>query len=633
METKQFKTESKKLLDLMINSIYTHKEIFLRELISNANDAMDKRYFKSLTDHAGDLAREDYGITLAVDNDARTLTITDTGIGMTQEDLEENLGTIAHSGSLAFKTENKLEDDMDVIGQFGVGFYSAFMVSDEITVITKALGSDDAYEWKSTGADGYTITKTQKDSVGSIIILSIKPNTEEENYDEYLQTNRLQAIVKRYSDYIRYPIKMDVQTNRLKDGTGTPDIDPEYESIVENKTLNSMVPLWRKQKSEITAAEYNEFYKDHFHDFADPAQVIHSKTEGAVTYSALLYIPSAAPYNYYSKEFEKGLQLYTSNVMIMDKCADLLPDHFSFVRGLVDSEDLSLNISRELLQHDRQLKLIAKSLEKKIKSELLKLQKTDRDQYKEFFKAFGLTLKFGIYNQYGMFKEDLKDLIMFHSSMENTMVTLADYVGRMKEDQKSIYYACGESINRINSLPQTETVKDKGYEILYFTDEVDEFAIRILAEYDGKPFQSISAGDLDLDTEEEKTKAKEKTEQTKTLFETMTATLKDKVTSVRLTTRLKSHAVCLTTDGEISLEMEKVLNQQLQGEQGIKAQRVLEINANHPVFDKLQTLEQTDSDKLARYTNLLYTQACLIEGLEIDDPVAFSNDICSLMAE
>lgn len=630
MATKEFKAESKRLLDMMINSIYTHKEIFLRELISNASDAIDKLYFRSLTDQNVGMSREDFHIQLSIDKDNRILTIEDNGIGMTQEDLENNLGTIAKSGSLAFKNENELTDDVDVIGQFGVGFYSAFMVSSEVTVVSRAYGSDEAYEWKSEGAEGYTIEPCQKDTVGTIITLKIKDNTEEENYDEFLEQYRIQGIVKKYSDYIRYPIKMDVTKEKLKEGTGTDDKPAEYESYTETETLNSMVPIWKKQKSELTDDDYNSFYKEKFFDYTDPIKTIHTKTEGAVTYNALLFIPSKTPYNYYSKEYEKGLQLFANGVLIMDKCADLLLDYFSFVKGLVDSEDLSLNISREMLQHDRQLKLIAKSLQKKIKNELLKLQKSDKEKYLEFYKSFGLQLKFGVYENYGVNKDELKDLIMFHSSFANDFVTLADYVSRMKEDQKYIYYASGESIARIDALPQTELVKDKGYEILYFTDDVDEFAIQMLMEYDGKQFKSVSAGDLDLETEEEKKEAEKQAEENKDLFAFMKESLGDKVKEVRLSQRLKSHPVCLTSDGQLSLEMEKVLNA-MPNDQKVKADRVLEINAGHPIFAALQNLYANDKDKLKAYCDLLYTQACLIEGMAIEDPVAFSNSICDLM--
>ncbi len=629
-EVKEFKAESKRLLDMMIHSIYTHKEIFLRELISNASDAIDKLYFRSLTDQNVGLNREDFKIKLSLDRENRTLVIEDNGIGMTKDELENNLGVIAQSGSLAFKKENELTDDVDVIGQFGVGFYSAFMVSDKVTVVSKAYGAEEAYRWESEGAEGYTIEPCEKEHPGTVITLKIKENTEEENYDEFLEQYRIQGIVKKYSDYIRYPIQMDMRKEKLKEGTGTEDKPAEYESYTETETLNSMVPIWRKQKSELKDEDYNQFYKEKFFDFADPIKVIHTKTEGAVTYNALLFIPSKAPYNYYSKEYEKGLQLYASSVLIMDKCADLLPDYFSFVKGLVDSEDLSLNISREMLQHDHQLKLIAKNLEKKIKSELLKMQKSEREKYDEFFRNFGLQLKFGLYNNYGMNKETLKDLVMFYSSTEEKLTTLAEYVSRMKEDQKYIFYASGESVQKIDSLPQTELIKDKGYEILYFTDDVDEFAIQMLGEYDGKQFKSVSAQDLDLETEEEKKEAEKQAEENKELFAFMKDALGDKVSAVRLSQRLKSHPVCLTSDGQISLEMEKVLNAMPAGQE-VKAQRVLEINASHPIFNTLKKLYGEDQEKLKTYANLLYNQAMLIEGMSIDDPVAFSNQICELM--
>ena len=629
-EVKEFKAESKRLLDMMIHSIYTHKEIFLRELISNASDAIDKLYFRSLTDQNVGLNREDFKIKLSLDRENRTLVIEDNGIGMTKDELENNLGVIAQSGSLAFKKENELTDDVDVIGQFGVGFYSAFMVSDKVTVVSKAYGAEEAYRWESEGAEGYTIEPCEKEHPGTVITLKIKENTEEETYDEFLEQYRIQGIVKKYSDYIRYPIQMDMRKEKLKEGTGTEDKPAEYESYTETETLNSMVPIWRKQKSELKDEDYNQFYKEKFFDFADPIKVIHTKTEGAVTYNALLFIPSKAPYNYYSKEYEKGLQLYASSVLIMDKCADLLPDYFSFVKGLVDSEDLSLNISREMLQHDHQLKLIAKNLEKKIKSELLKMQKSEREKYDEFFRNFGLQLKFGLYNNYGMNKETLKDLVMFYSSTEEKLTTLAEYVSRMKEDQKYIFYASGESVQKIDSLPQTELIKDKGYEILYFTDDVDEFAIQMLGEYDGKQFKSVSAQDLDLETEEEKKEAEKQAEENKELFAFMKDALGDKVSAVRLSQRLKSHPVCLTSDGQISLEMEKVLNAMPAGQE-VKAQRVLEINASHPIFNTLKKLYGEDQEKLKAYANLLYNQAMLIEGMSIDDPVAFSNQICELM--
>ncbi len=632
MATKEFKAESKRLLDMMIHSIYTHKEIFLRELISNASDAIDKLYFRSLTDQNVGMSREDFQIQIEVDKENRILTISDNGIGMTQEELESNLGTIAKSGSLSFKNENELTDDVDVIGQFGVGFYSAFMVSDKVTVVSKAYGQEQAYCWESEGAEGYTIEPCQKDTTGTVLTLKIKENEEQENYDEFLDQYRLQSIVKKYSDYIRYPIVMDVEQSKLKEGTGVDGVDPEYDTVIETKTLNSMVPIWKKQKSELQDGEYNQFYKDKFFDFTDPVRVIHSSTEGAVTYRSLMFIPAKTPFNYYTKEYEKGLQLYASGVLIMEKCPDLLPDYFSFVKGLVDSEDLSLNISREMLQHDHQLKLIAKSLEKKIKSELLKMQKSEREAYDKFFKNFGLQLKFGIYNNYGADKETLQDLIMFHSSSENKLVTLGEYVSRMKEDQKYIFYASGESVERIEHLPQTELVKDKGYEILYFTDDIDEFAIQMLMQYQEKQFKSVSAGDLDLETEEEKQEAKKQTEENQDLFTSMKEFLGDKVKQVRISNRLKTHPVCISSDGQMSLEMEKVLNS-MPNDQKVKADRVLEINASHPIFETLKELQHTDKEKLNAYTQLLYTQAMLIEGMEIEDPVAFSNEICKLMTK
>lgn len=632
METKEFKAESKRLLEMMIHSIYTHREIFLRELISNSSDAIDKLYFKSLTDDKIEIKKDDFNIKLTINKDNRTITLTDNGIGMTKDELENNLGTIAKSGSLAFKKDNDLKDDVDIIGQFGVGFYSAFMVSKLVTVTSKAYGSDEAYVWVSEGVEGYTLEKCDKDSVGTEIVLTIMDNTEDENYDEYLEQYRIQGIVKKYSDYIRYPIKMDMQRQKLKEGTGTDGVDAEYDSYVETETINSMVPIWKKSKSELTDEDYNKFYKDKYHDFNEPLAHIHTKTEGTATYNALLFIPSKTPYDYYTKEYEKGLQLFSTGVMIMDKCADLLPDHFSFVRGLVDSEDLSLNISREMLQHDRQLKIIAKSLEKNIKNELQKLLKNDREKYDTFFKNFGLQIKFGVYNEYGASKELLKDLLMFHSSSENKLVTLDEYVTRMKEEQKYIYYASGESVARIEHLPQTELVKDKGYEILYFTDSVDEFAIQMLMEYNGKNFKSVSSGDLELDTEEEKQELNKQSEENKDMFSFMQGSLSEKIKEVRLSQRLKSHPVCLTSDGALSLEMEKILNA-MPNDNKVKADKILEINANHPIFETLKELYTSDKDKLKAYSDLLYTQALLIEGISIEDPVAFSNLICDLMVE
>lgn len=625
MEIKQFKAESKRLLEMMINSIYTHKEIFIRELISNANDAIDKLYFKSLTDDKVGLNKDDFAITITIDKDARKLIIADNGIGMTEEELDNNLGMIANSGSLAFKTENHLKDDVNIIGQFGVGFYSAFMVSKLVTVKTKAYGSDTAYEWQSEGVESYTIKECDKDSVGTEIILDLKNDTDDENYSEFLDQYRIQSLVKKYSDYIRFPIKMDMQKRRLKEGT-----ENEFEDYTETVTLNSMIPIWRKNKNELTDEDYNKFYKEKFYDYTDPLLHMHIKAEGSATYNALLYIPGRAPFDYYTKEYEKGLQLYSNGVLIMDKCADLLPDHFSFVKGIVDSEDLSLNISREMLQHDRQLKIIARNLEKTIKNELTKLLKNNREKYEQFYKAFGLQLKFGVYNEFGINKDTLKDLLMFHSSKENKLVTLEEYVSRMPEAQKYIYYATGESITRIDNLPQTEIVKEKGYEILYLTENVDEFAIKMLMNYNEKQFKSVSAGDLDIDTPEEKEEIKAKNEANKDLFNFMKDKLGDKIKEVRLSQRLKSHPVCITSDGELSVEMEKILNA-MPTDQKVKADKILEINPDHPILEKLKSLYESDKDKLAMYSDVLYNQALLIEGMSIEDPVDFSNKICELM--
>ena len=627
MGTKQFKAESKRLLDLMINSIYTHKEIFLRELISNASDAIDKLYYRSLSENLTGVSREDFSIDLAIDKEARILTVEDNGIGMTKEELENNLGVIAKSGSLAFKKENEAKEDIDIIGQFGVGFYSAFMVADCVTVESRAFGADEAWCWESRGSQGYTIEPCEKAEHGTRIVLHIKENADGETYDEFLEPYRIQGIVKKYSDYIRYPIKMEMERSRLKEGS-----DKEYETYTEVETLNSMVPLWKKNKSELTDEDYNSFYKEKFFDFEDPLKVIHSSTEGAATYNALLFIPARAPYNYYSREYEKGLQLYASGVLIMDKCPDLLPDYFSFVKGLVDSQDLSLNISREMLQHDRQLKVIASRLEKKIKSELLSMLNNDREKYETFYKNFGLQLKYGVYSDYGRNKEILQDLLLFYSSSEKKLVTLAEYVGRMKEDQKYIYYACGESTDKLEKLPQTEMVKDKGYEILYMTDDVDEFAVKMLRESGGKEFRSVSANDLGFDSPEEKEEEEKQAEVNKDLFAFMTEALDGKVKAVRLSKRLKTHPVCLASEGELSLEMEKVLNA-MPTDNKVKAERVLEINENHPIFAALTALYTDDKEKLKAYTELLYTQALLIEGMSIEDPVDFSNKICALMSE
>ncbi len=632
METKEFKAESKRLLEMMINSIYTHKEIFLRELISNASDAMDKLYFKSMSENLG-LTRSDMAITIELDKDARKLTISDNGIGMDKDELENNLGTIAKSGSLAFKQENEnaesKPEDVNIIGQFGVGFYSAFMVAKRVTVISKAYGSDKAYMWSSEGVEGYTIEEAQKDGCGTQIILEIKDNADEENYDEFLTPYKIKQLVKKYSDYIRYPIKMDVEHEKLKEGS-----EDEYEKEIVTETLNSMTPIWKKSKSEITDEEYNGFYKDKFFDYEEPLLHIHTKTEGTATYSALLYIPAKVPYDYYSKNYEKGLQLYSSGVLIMDKCADLLPDYFSFVKGLVDSEDLSLNISREMLQHDRQLKIIAKSLEKSIKAELKKLRSNDREKYEKFYDAFGTQLKYGIYESFGSNKETLQDLLMFKSSAEGKYVTLEEYVSRMKEEQKYIYFASGSSISRIESLPQTERVKDKGYEILYFTDHVDEFCIQMMRDYDGKEFKSVSAEDLGLETEEEKEEIKKTEEDNKPLFDFMTEKLSGKVKTVKLSQRLKTHPVCITSEGMLSVEMEKVLSAMPNDgtENRPQAEKVLEINASHPIFEKLKSLYETDKDAVAEYADILYNEALLIEGMPIENPVDFTNKLCSIMA-
>ncbi len=627
-ETKEFKAESKRLLEMMINSIYTHKEIFLRELISNASDAMDKLYFKSMSENTG-ITRSDMAIKLEVNKDDRKLMITDNGIGMTKDELENNLGTIAKSGSLAFKNENEKTEDVNIIGQFGVGFYSAFMVAKKVTVISKAYGADTAYMWESEGVDGYTISEAQKDDHGTQIILEIKDNAEEENYDEFLTPYKIKQLVKKYSDYIRYPIKMDMEHEKLKEGS-----KDEYEKEIVTETLNSMTPIWKKSKSELKDEEYNQFYKDKFYDFEDPLLHIHTRTEGTATYTALLYIPAKAPYDYYSKNFEKGLQLYSSGVLIMDKCGDLLPDYFSFVRGLVDSEDLSLNISREMLQHDRQLKLIAKSLEKSIRNELKKLQKNDREKYEKFFDAFGTQLKYGIYESFGANKENLQDLLMFKSSFGG-YATLEEYVSRMKEEQKYIYFASGSSIARIEALPQTEMVRDKGYEILYFTDHVDEFTMQMMHDYNGKEFKSVSADDLGLETDAEKEEIKKAEEDNKGLFDLMTEKLGGKVKAVKLSQRLKTHPVCITSEGMLSVEMEKVLSA-MPDEQAhnAKAEKILEINASHPIFEKLKKLYAEDNkDKVAEYADILYSQALLIEGMPIENPVEFTNKLCEIMAE
>lgn len=623
MTKKEFQAESKRLLEMMINSIYSQKEVFLRELISNASDAIDKIYYKALTDDSLSFNQDDYYIKVEADKEHRTLKITDTGIGMTKEELENNLGVIAKSGSLAFKKENEIKDGFDIIGQFGVGFYAAFMVADVVTVKSKALGSDEAYLWESEGADGYTIEPCEKSDIGTEIILKIKESTEDESYDEYLEEYRLKSIIKKYSDFIRYPIKMEVTKSRKKEGS-----EDEWEDYTEVEVINSMVPIWRKNKNELTTEDYEKFYNEKRYGFDKPLKHIHISVDGTIRYNAILYIPENIPFDYYSKEYEKGLELYSSGVLIMNKCADLLPDHFSFVKGMVDSEDLSLNISREMLQHDRQLKLIAKNINKKIKSELQSLLKNERENYEKFYKSFGRQLKFGVYSDFGANKETLQDLLMFYSSKEKKMVTLDEYVSRMTEDQKYIYYATGESNERIEKLPQTELVADKGYEILYFTEDIDEFAIKMLMNYKDKEFKSVSSGDLGIEETEKDNQTQD--EEHKELFEYMKNMLAGKVTDVRISKRLKSHPVCLTADGEVTIEMEKVLNA-MPDNQNVKADKVLEINPNHEVFQSLKTAFDNDKEKLGLYTNLLYNQALLIEGLPIQDPVEFTNDICKVM--
>lgn len=626
MRKKQFKAESKKLLDMMINSIYTNKEIFIRELISNASDAIDKLYFKSLTDNSVSLSRNDFKIRIDIDKENRTLTISDNGIGMTAQELEQNLGTIAKSGSLNFKEENAENEnaqDISVIGQFGVGFYSSFMVSDRVEVVSKAFGEEKANRWQSSGADGYTMEECDKENAGTVITLHIKEDTENEDYSQYLEQYRISELVKKYSDYIRYPIVMEM-SHQVPD----PEKEGEYITEINDETLNSMVPIWRKAKSEIKKEDYNEFYKNKFFDYTDPLAVIHTKVEGQATFDALMYIPENPPYDFYSKEYEKGLQLYSNGVLIMDKCADLLPDYFSFVKGLVDSADLSLNISREMLQQDHQLKIIAKAIDKKIKSELAKMLKNDREKYVKFFKAFGVQLKYGVYADYGMNKDGLKDLLLFKSSSGDDYVTLKEYVGRMADSQNDIYYACGENEQKIALLPQLDAVKEKGYEVLYFTDDVDEFAIQMLMEYEGKHFVNICKNDLDLSSDAEKEEIAKKNEDSKELLEKMKEALDGGVTEVKFSNKLGSHPVAITAQGYVSLEMEKVLNAMPSSNQGVKAQLVLEVNSNHPVAEKLKN---ADEETLKKYTKLLYASARLIAGLDIDNPTEFSDAVADLM--
>ena len=637
METKQFKAESKRLLDLMVNSIYTHKEIFLRELISNASDAEDKLAYKSLTNSSVEVTRADLKITIVPDKEGRLLTVSDNGIGMSKEDLESNLGTIARSGSGQFKAGLSEGDEaagsIDVIGQFGVGFYSAFMVADHVTVISKAWGSDEAWMWQSDGAEGYTITSCEKQTPGTDVIMHIKANGEEEDYDQYLESRTLQELIKKYSDYIRYPIVMEVEDYRMKDKPedAPEDYKPEWETVKEWKTLNSMVPLWQRRKSEVKPEEYNTFYKEKFNDWQDPLTVIHTSAEGAVTYKAMLYIPEKTPYDFYTREYQKGLQLYSSGVLIMDKCADLLPDHFRFVKGVVDSADFSLNISREVLQHTRQLKVIASALEKKIKSELLSIQKENRETYETFWSAFGTQLKYGVVGEFGAHKDMLQDLLLFWSSKEGKNTTLAAYKDRMPEDQPFYYYACGESVEKIARLPQVERILDKGYEILYCTEDVDDFVMKALAEIDGKKFKSVTEEDALPQTEEEKKATEEKTEAGKPVLEAVKEALGDQVKEVRVSAILKSGACCLSADGPVSIEMEKYMSK-MEGGQPMKAERVLELNADSAPFAALKkAVEAGETDTVAKYSKLLYAQALLLAGLPLEDPAEYAGLVCSLM--
>ncbi len=623
MAKRQFKAESKRLLDLMINSIYTHKEIFLRELISNASDATDKSYYQSLVDEDVTFNKNDFYIRIDVDKENRTLKISDRGIGMTKEELENNIGIIAKSGSMEFKNANEAKDGVDIIGQFGVGFYSAFMVSNMVTVISRAFGSEQAYKWKSKGSDGYTIEPCEKEEPGTEIILKIKENTEDEKYDDFLEEYHIKSLVKKYSDFIKYPIKMLMKKSRLKEGS-----EDEYEDYYEDEILNSMVPIWRKNKNELKQEDYERFYMDKHFGFEKPLKAIHTSADGVISYNMILYIPGKAPFDFYTKEFEKGLELYSNGVMIMEKCGDLLPDYFSFVQGLVDSPDFSLNISRELLQHDRQLKFIAKKIKEKIKNELLLMLKNDREKYEAFYNSFGKQLKFGVYSDWGANKEVLQDLLLFHSSAEKKLVSLEEYVSRMKEEQKYIYYAAGDSIERIEKLPQAEMIADKGYEILYFTDEVDEFAIKVLTKYQDKEFKSVSSGDVGVETDEKE--SEKKTEENKAIFDFMKEVLDGKIKEVRASKRLKSHPVCLTSEGELSIEMEKVLKM-MPDNQNAKADKILEINTDHEMFRAVNQAFKEDKEKVKMFTNLLYNQALLIEGLPIEDPVQFANDMCKLM--
>lgn len=627
MGTKQFKAESKRLLDLMINSIYTNKEIFLREIISNASDAIDKLYYKSLTDNTVNVNRADLKIKIDIDKKNKTISIKDNGCGMSEEELEKNLGTIAHSGSLLFKNEADKKEDINVIGQFGVGFYSAFMVSDKVTVKSRSLSDSVGHEWTSDGIEGYEIKENEKNDVGTEIILHLKEDTDEEKYSSFLDEYKIKALIKKYSDYIRYPIEMEMEHSHKKEGT-----ENEYEKVKEIEVLNSMIPIWKK-KGKVSDEEYDNFYIEKFYDFQKPQKVIHTSVEGQCSYDALLYIPSHLPYDFYTKEYEKGLQLYSNGVLIMEKCKELLPDYFGFVKGLVDSQDLSLNISREMLQHDRQLKIIAKNIENKIRSELEKMLNNDRPEYEKFFTTFGLQLKFGAYNDYGANKDKLKDLLMFYSSAEKKLVTFKEYVSRAKEGQNSIYYAAADSIEKAEKLPQVEQIKDKGYEILYLTENVDEFALQIISEYDGKKFVNVCGDNVDLDTDEEKNKLKEENEQAKDMLNLMKEALSSEVEEVRFTNKLKNHPVCLTSEGQVSIEMEKTINSQMGGKDSIKAKTILEINQSHKIAQKLKDLFNTDKEELKKYAKVLYSQARLIEGLQVEDPTEISNIICDLISK
>lgn len=638
MENKQFKAESKRLLDLMINSIYTNKEIFLRELISNASDAIDKLYYRSLTDKNVKVNKDDLYIRVTPNKEARTLTIEDNGCGMSKEELEENLGTIAKSGSLAFKEAAKAkenaakDDDVNIIGQFGVGFYSAFMVASKVRVESKCYGAEKAYAWESEGAEGYTIDECDKSDFGTKIILTLKADTDDEKYSDFLAEYKIEELIRKYSDYIRYPIKMEVEHEHEVEQPEGEKKEPKFEKVRHDEILNSMIPIWKKNKSEVSDEDYNNFYQEKFGDYQKPLKVIRTSVEGDVSYTALLYIPSHTPYDYYTKDFKRGLQLYSNGVLIMDKCEDLLPDCYGFVRGLVDSPDLSLNISREMLQHDRQLKIIAKNLDKKIKSELLDMLHKNREDYEKFFTTFGTTLKFGVYNDFGLNKDNLKDLLMFHSSTENKLVTLDEYVDRMKEGQDKIYYACGETVDKIELLPQVEAVKEKGYEILYLTENIDEFVVQVLMEHKEKKFINVCANDVDLDTDEEKEALKKENEENKDMFTLMKETIGEGVQEVRFTHRLKNYPVCLTSEGALSVEMEKVINS-MPNDQKVKAQTALEINDSHPIAQKIKDLYVNDKEALKKYTQVLYAQARLIEGLPVENPTQISNLICEIIAK